>query len=53
MTLHTAIVLNAILDLGVILAVAAVMTVPFMLDRRRSEASLYAFASPLPDELAA
>ena len=53
MTLHTAIVLNAILDLGVILAVAAVMVVPFTLDRRRGEASLYALASPLPDELAA
>ena len=54
MTLHTVIVLNGILDLGVVLAVAAAMLIPFTLDRpRRREAALYAFATPLPDELAA
>jgi hypothetical protein len=53
MTLHTAIVLNAILDLGIVLALAAVMAVPFRLDRRRDEASLHSFAAPLPEELAA
>lgn len=53
MTLHTAIVINAFLDLGVVLAVAAVMLVPFTLDRRKHDAAVYAFAAPLPDELAA
>ena len=53
MTLHTAILVNAVLDLGVILAVAAAMLVPFTLDRRKHEATVYAFASPLPEELAA
>lgn len=54
MTLHDAIVLNAILGLGVVLAVAVTMLIPFALDRpRRREAALYAFATPLPDELAA
>jgi hypothetical protein len=53
MTLHTAILLNGILDLGVVLAVAATMLVPFTLDRRKHDAAVYAFAAPLPDELAA
>ena len=53
MTLHTAILLNAILDLGVVTAVAAFMFLPFTLDRCRHESALYAFAAPLPDELAA
>ena len=53
MNLHTAILVNAFLDLGVILAVAAVMLVPFALDRRRQEAAIYDFAAPLPEELAA
>ena len=53
MTLHTAILLNGILDLGVVLAVAAVMLSPFTFDRRREEATVYAFADPLPAELAA
>lgn len=53
MSIKTAITLNAILDLGVILAVAAMMLVPFMLDRRKDEAALFAFADPLPDDLAA
>jgi hypothetical protein len=53
MTLHTAILINSILDLGVVLAVAATMLLPFTLDRRRQDASVYAFAAPLPDELAA
>jgi hypothetical protein len=54
MTLDTTIVLNAILDLGIVLALAATMFIPFTLDRRRREtAALYAFAAPLPEELAA
>jgi hypothetical protein len=53
MSLSTAILINGILDLGVILAVAAIMLVPFTLDRRKDEAAVYAFAAPLPEELAA
>ena len=53
MTLDTAIILNAILDLGIVLAVAATMIAPFTFDRRKDEATIYAFAAPLPEELAA
>jgi hypothetical protein len=53
MSLNHAIVANAILDLGIVLGLAAVMAVPFRLDRPREEASLYSFAAPLPDKLAA
>ena len=53
MTLHTAILLNAILDLCILLAVAAVMVFPHTLDRRKHEAAVYAFAAPLPEDLAA
>ena len=53
MTLHTAILLNALLDLGIVLAVAAVMLFPFTLDRSKREAPIYSFATDLPDELAA
>jgi hypothetical protein len=53
MTLHTAILINAFLDLGIVLALAAVMLFPFTLDRRERDAAVYAFASPLPEELAA
>lgn len=53
MTLHTAILVNAFLDLGVVLAVAAVMLLPFTLDRRKHDTAVYAFATPLPEELAA
>jgi hypothetical protein len=53
MSLNTAILLNGILDLGVVLAVAAAMFPPFTLDRRQDEATVYAFAAPLPEELAA
>jgi hypothetical protein len=53
MSINTAILLNGILDLGIVLAVAATMLVPFTLDRRKDEAALYAFATPLPDDLAA
>ena len=52
MSLRTAIFLTAILDLGIVLAVAAIMLVPFGLGRR-DEAALYSFAAPLPEELAA
>lgn len=53
MSIHTAIILNAILDLGVILAVTATMLVPFILDRRKDNVAVYSFAEPLPDDLAA
>ena len=53
MTLHAVILLNALLDLGIVLAVAAVMAVPFTLDRRHEEATVHAFAAPLPLDLAA
>ena len=53
MSINTAILLNGILDLGVILAVAATMLIPFTLDRRKDDVALYAFATPLPDDLAA
>jgi acyl-coenzyme A synthetase/AMP-(fatty) acid ligase len=53
MSIHTAILMNAILDLGVVLAVAATMLVPFTLDRRRHDAAVYAFATPLSEDLAA
>jgi hypothetical protein len=53
MSLTTATFLNGILDLGITLAVAAIMLVPFRLDRRKDEGSVYAFTTPLPAELAA
>jgi hypothetical protein len=53
MSLSTAIFLNGILDLGIVLAVTAIMRVPFTLDRRQDEATIHSFAAPLPDELAA
>ena len=53
MSLDSAIFLNGILDLGVVLAVAAVTRFPFTLDRRKDEAAIYAFAAPLPEDLAA
>lgn len=53
MSLTTVIFLNAIADLGVVLAVAAIMRLPFKLDRGEKEASVYAFAAPLPEDLAA
>ena len=53
MTLHTAILINAFLDLGVVLAVAATMLIPHTLDRRTDEAAVYAFTAPLPLDLAA
>jgi hypothetical protein len=53
MSHSTAILVNGILDLGVVLAVAAGMLVPFRLDRRKKDAAVYAFAAPLPEDLAA
>lgn len=54
MTLHTAILVNALLDLGIVLALAAVVCLPFTLDRRKHEAAtVYAFAAPLSEDLAA
>jgi hypothetical protein len=53
MSINHAIIVNGILDLGVILAVAATMLIPFTLDRRKDDAALYAFATPLQYDLAA
>ena len=53
MSLSTAILINGVLDLGVLLAVAAIMRAPFTLDRPQSEAAVYSFASDLPADLAA
>jgi len=53
MSINTAILINGILDLGIVLAVAATMIVPFRLDRRKHDSALYAFAAPLPEDLAA
>ena len=53
MSLSTAILINGVLDLGVLLAVAAIMRAPFKLDRPQSEAAVYSFASDLPEDLAA
>lgn len=53
MSLNTAILLNAILDLGVVSAAAASMWLPFTLDRPTDEAALYSFAASLSDDLAA
>jgi hypothetical protein len=47
MTLQTAILINGILDLGVVLAVAATMLLPFTLDRGEHDASVHALAAPL------
>jgi hypothetical protein len=53
MSLNTAIFLNGVLDLGIVLAVAAIMRVPFTLDRRKDEAAIYSIAAPLGEDLAA
>jgi hypothetical protein len=53
MSMNTVILLNASLDLGIVLAVAATMLVPFMLDRRKDDPAVYAFATTLPEDLAA
>ena len=53
MSVNTAILFNTILDLGAVLAVAATIWLPFTLDRATQEASLYSFAAPLSDDLAA
>jgi hypothetical protein len=53
MSLDTAIFLIAILDLGIVLAVAAIMLVPSRLDRRDDEAAIHSIAVPLSEDLAA
>jgi hypothetical protein len=53
MSFNTVILLNGIVDLGVVLAVAAIMRHPFRFDRRQDEAAIYAFAAPLTEDLAA
>ena len=53
MSLKTAILINGVLDLGVVLAVAAIMRAPFTLERPRDEAAIYSFATDLPEDLAA
>jgi hypothetical protein len=53
MSLSTAILVNGILDVAVVLAVAAIMLAPFSLDRSKDEARVYSFATDLPEDLAA
>jgi hypothetical protein len=54
MSINTAILLNGVLDLGVVLAVAATtMLIPFTLDHRKKDAAVDAFAAPLREDLAA
>jgi hypothetical protein len=56
MTIATLAVLNGLLVLGLVALLAAVMRIPFSIDRAETEpaeASVHAFASPLPLDLAA
>ncbi|HLY85299.1 MAG TPA: hypothetical protein VKO84_02125 [Gaiellaceae bacterium] len=53
MSIHTAILVNGILDLGIALAVAATIPILFTFDRTKHEGAIYSFASILPEELAA
>jgi hypothetical protein len=53
MSINTAILVNGILDLGIVVAIAATMLFPFKHDRRKQDATVYAFAAPLPQDLAA
>ena len=53
MSIKTVILFNGILDLGVVLAVAATMCIPFTIDRSKDERAVYALGTPLPDDLAA
>lgn len=41
MTLTAVIILNAVLDLGIVLGLAAVMSTPFRLDRRKTTAQIH------------
>jgi hypothetical protein len=53
MSLTTVVVLTAVLDLGVIAAVAAVMSLPFILDRGSEPAPVQELEMQAPLELAA
>jgi hypothetical protein len=53
MTFTSVVILDALLDFGIVAAVAAIMYLPFTLDRVETEASVYDFAAPLPERLAA
>jgi hypothetical protein len=53
MSLDTVIILNTILDLGVVLAAGAIMLVPFTLDRSEDDTNTSLLAAPLPEDLAA
>ena len=53
MSLTATIFLIGILDLGVVLAVAAITSVPFRLHRRKQAAAIQKIAAPLPNDLAA
>jgi hypothetical protein len=53
MSLTTAALLVAVLDLFVIAAVAAIMYLPFTLDRRSEPTSVHALEAPAPLDLAA
>jgi hypothetical protein len=52
MSLNTVILLNAVLDIGVVLLLGAMMLVPFT-DGRDDDANVSTLASPLPEDLAA
>ena len=51
MTMTFVIALNAVLDLGIVLALAAVIGVPFRLDRRRTAAPALVHAHRRPASL--
>ncbi len=53
MSLTAAVVLNAVLDLAVIAAVAAIMYLPFTLDRRSEPASVQTLEAQTQLDLAA
>ena len=53
MSLNTAILLNAVLDLGVVSAAAASMWLLFHARSSDRRATLYSFAAPLSEDLAA
>jgi hypothetical protein len=53
MSLTTAVILVAVLDLAVIAAVAAIMYLPFTLDRKRADASVHTLAAQTSLDLAA
>lgn len=53
MSLSATMILNCVLGLGVVLALTAVMVVPFRFDRRKDDATVSALASVPSEDLAA